>query len=302
MKPLILALHLAWLNNGQHQNHIGDHGTAESWAKYLRRRDDVARVDIVGQGQALPGDADVCIAFHPWLPAHPTAKNVLYLQSGLPREMFPGGTVGVFEANKERFDGYCFTSKKLRDVCGVSGAVLPFAADPEVMSYQPHDAYAHPVCFVGNDIRGDMANDRYLAPAIPHGLVIYGGPWRQPQFQAVHRGRLIAEDLPKVYSSSRVNLNVTIPIHAEYGTVNARVYEVLACGGCCLSDWHEGMEAFRGFCEFTNGGQDTEAGVRILSKAFRDDRDRDARRAFILANHTFAHRMADLMRYLKEML
>lgn len=296
-----IGLQLEWLNDGTVANFVGDAGMADGWKKYLLRRDDVTRVDIIGGRRPMAPDLDVVIHFLPWLPLHPTAKNVAYCQYGAPRgPQYPGGTVGLFFMHKSRFIGHMFTSETLRKACATDGAVIPFAVDPEVMFYQPDERFAHPVSFVGSDIRGDEANERYIAPALAHGLVIYGGPWNAPKFQAVHRGRASADDLPRIYSSSRVNLNVHMPIHSEYGTVNQRIFEVLACGGVCLTDYHEGIRALDGhvMVMLDNSVGDNMESVVI----FNTDRNypRDDCRDFILARHTFKHRTDAVMRYLKE--
>lgn len=301
-----IVLYLAWLNDGTHGNFIGDAGMADGWAKYLRRRGDVTRVDIIGAGKhPLPDDADVVIHFQHWLPLHPTAKNIFYAQNAWEKGSVPpgfgypvDGTAHVANLMRPRFDALIFTSQGLKDDSECAGAVIPFATDPEVMFYQPDERFAHPVCFVGSDIRGPAANERYLIPAIPHGLVIYGGPYTDARLQAVHRGRLSAEDLPKVYSSARVNLNVTMPEHIRNGLVNQRIYEVLACEGTVLSDWHEGMEMMKNWVLGT-------AGAEQMAAALADDivlggGGSDGCRDFILQNHTYAHRMALLMKFLGE--
>lgn len=310
MKPLRISLAMNWMNDGSVANYVGDHAVAESWAKYLQRREDVDFVTVCGPRTpyALMIGIDVCIHFWPWPYSFVYgAKNLLYLQNAFGPEFHPQGTVGVFNAVKDGFDGHIFTSEKLRQNCGpqeTAGTVIPFAADPEIFTYHPNEKFAHPVSFVGSDIRGDVANERYLAPAIPHGLVIYGGPWRDPKFQACHRGRLSAEDLPKVYSSSRVCLNVTHPEHVKNGTVNSRIYEILACGGSVLSD-----QAPKGLddCCFSDDKDGWDGYWADLLAMFSHDTPSpllaiECRRKAILANHTYEKRMDDLMTYLKEIL
>lgn len=303
MKPLHLALQLLWLNDGTHANPIGDHFLAESWMKYLLRRPDVASVQIAGPQQAFAHAPDVVVHFHPGLPLHPTAKNVMYHQSAWSPEQFAGGTVGVYHAIKDRYDGHLFVSETLKTKCEGDGAVIAFAADPEDMGYQPDTRYMHPVCFIGSDIRGDAANERYLVPAIAHGLVLYGGPYRDPRLQACHRGRLSDADLPKVYSSARVNLNVTIPAHAAMGVVNHRVYQILACGGVVATDGFETLGEIRPFAyELLGGREDRIDTIFEMSEEDNTEEFRRSRRAFVLEKHTVAHRCEDLVTYIKEII
>lgn len=291
MKPLSIALVLPWLNDGTHKNHVGDHDVAMSWQKYLRRREDVATVTIFGERvhDSVVALHEVVIHFWPWSRPVPDRKNILYLQSALSAKDFGVDTVGAFREVKGRFDGHMFVSETLRAKCGADGAVIPFASDPEVFTYQPDDRFAHPVCFVGNDIRPAEVNERYMIPTIPHGLVIYGGPWKDPRLEACRRGRLPAESLPKVYSSARVNINITHPEHAANGVVNQRVYDILACGGTVNSDLMPDDADLGEFVYFSSG-------YKPFSAFIGNPRDT------ILAKHTVAHRVADVMAYLKEIM
>lgn len=296
-----IGIQMMWMNGTGLQNHIGDHGVADAWAKYLRRRDDIESVEVFGGGR-MQNDCDVLINFHPGLPTHARAKNILYSQNAWSEEQHPGGTVGVFNAVKDRYQGYLFPSEKLRQLCGGEGAVIPFAADPERFYYQPDPRFEHPVCFVGNDIRGPEVNEAYLIPAIPHGLVIYGGPYSDPRLQAVHRGRLSEEDLPKAYSSARVNLNLTIPEHAKNGVINSRIYEILACGGVIVTDVGVACDDLHGRRElFVDAESLAWLGGTMCDNDWRE-KHRTLSRDAILANHTWEHRMSDLMVYLKGIL
>ncbi len=297
-----IALAMNWLNDGSVKNVVGDALVADAWAKYLRRRDDVEEVRIVSpkDGNSIY-ETDVVIHFWhvPGMLMHPTAKNLLYLQNALGAEFHPEGTVGVFKSVADRFDGYIYPSETLKANCGRDGLVLPFAADPEVFTYQPDDRFAHPVAFCGNDIRPAEVNERYLVPALAHGLVIYsGGVWRDPRLQAVNRGRISGEDLPKLYSSARVVLNITHPEHVKNRVVNSRIYEVLACGGKLVSDtvpdgeFDEHVESYDVFFRDEN--------VAVMDTLRPIDHPKRSCRDFILAKHAFAHRMADLMQFLKE--
>ncbi len=329
---LRIGLRLMWLNGRGYSNFIGDHSVAIGWQKYLHRRDDVEAVYIAGPGDPLPHDLHCVIHFHHDCERQAGAKNFYYCQNAWPRGIslqrlhqnyvymtkFPGGTPEVFNFFKERFDGYLFPSEVLKGACGVGdispamvgAAVIPFATDPEVFTHQPDPRFTHPVCFVGNDIRGPEANEAYLVPALKHGLVIYGGPYSDPRLQAVNRGRASPADLPKIYSSSQVVLNVHIPIAAETGMVNMRVYEALACGGLVVSDWHPAMIEFMGRVVAISPDGDPAKGPSIddvlrVRKAFGPP-DIDARRQewreFVLAKHTWAHRMETLVAWLKGVL
>jgi spore maturation protein CgeB len=278
----------------------GDEFVGRSWQKYLARHEGVESVHLYGPHGPITDNIDVLIHFNPFLDFEPNAKNFLYLQNAFPKEHYPGGTVGVFNQVKTKFDGYIFTSQKLMEAC-TPGAVVPFATDPELFFPQSSESYNHSVCFVGNDIRGPVINFRYFVPALEFGLVIYGNVWSPPLAQAC-RGKLPMPELPKVYSAVAINLNAHISEHANWDTINMRVYDSLACGGFVLSDELASLSATFGDAVVSTQGDEDEWAklVRYLA----DPRDRQKRseegRKIVLSNHTYTHRMEIVARYLKE--
>ena len=181
------------------------------------------------------------------------------------------------------------------------GAVVPFATDPDTFFPQKDPQFVVPVALVGNDIRGGAVNHRYFEPAIPHGLVVYGNQWMSPLAE-VCRGKLPMSDLPKLYSSATINLNAHLSDHIRWGTVNLRIYDILACGGFVISDFSEAVaEQFGDAVVCTTGYEDLWAKI----VRYRWDEKERARRAelgrqTVLSEHTYESRMRDLLQYLNE--
>jgi spore maturation protein CgeB len=294
---------LGTLDPSRKGNMQGDEAVARAWQKYLSRRTDVEIVHLYGPEEPMVDDLDVLVHFNPFLSPHPRARNILYLQNAFPPDAYPGGTKGVFDRVKGRFDGYLFTSRRLMSACA-DGGVVPFATDPEVFAPQPSAGYRHQVSFVGNDIRGPVANQRYLVPALPFGLVIYGNNTWPPPLRGACRGKIAAAELPKLYSSTVVNLNVHIGEHVVYDTVNLRVYDVLACAGFLLSDELDSLRSeFGPAVASTTGDEDTWAQlVRYGSDPDERRRRGDEGRRIVLSRHTYVHRMEAVMSYLRATL
>ena len=160
-----------------------------------------------------------------------------------------------------------------------------------------------PVALVGNDLRGGAINNRYFVPAIPLGLVVYGNQWTPP-LAAVCRGKLPMDDLPKLYSSATINLNAHLPDHIRWGTVNLRIYDILACGGFVVSDYNQSMvEAFGDSVVCTEGHEDLWAKiVHYQSDDVERKRRSELGRKLVLSDHTYAARSRDLLKYLDEIL
>lgn len=334
-RRLRIGLHLIGIGTfdvNRPGNVQGDELVARSWHKYLARHPGVERVTLYGQGQPHPGELDLVIHFHPELDGHPAARNFLYLQNVFPAELFPGGTLGMFQKVKHRFDGFLFTSERLMRACA-PGAVIPFATDPElfrptgaasngkssngksgngavshgraesgpVRTGAAPSASAHPtVTFVGNNIRGERCNQRYLVPALPFGLAIYGNNAWQSPLVAACRGKIPMEELPALYANSAVNLNAHIPDHVAFDTLNQRLYDILACGGFVISDRIDGLASVFEDTVVTTDGDDDLWAKLVCSLGDREDRRRraDEGRRLVLARHTYAHRSAAVVEFL----
>lgn len=292
---------LGTFDNKRPGNVQGDEQVARAWQKYLLRREDVDVVLLYGPTDVAEDSLHVMIHFNPFLDLHPTAPNILYLQNAFPKEHYPGGTVGIFRSVQSRFSGYIFTSQALMKACA-SGAVIPFATDPEVFFPQHSETYAYPVCFVGNDIRGPIINHRYLLPALPFGLVIYGNNTWAPPLSFVCHGKLPMEDLSIVYSSALINLNAHIDDHIVYDTVNLRIFDVLACGGFVISDQTPSLSTWFGEAVVcTDGDEDLWAKlVRYLADSDERQKRSEIGRRIVLSDHTYTQRMDTLVNYLRS--
>ena len=303
--PLRIGLKLlatGTLDPSKPGNVQGDEQVARSWHKYLVRSDRVQSVTIYDADSPITETLDALIHFNPFLRLHERTRNILYLQNAFPESKYPNGVAGVFREVQERFHGFLYTSRPLMEVCG-PGAVIPFATDPEIFFPQPDPGFAVPVALVGNDIRGGAINNRYFVPAIPFGLVVYGNQWAPP-LSAVCRGKLSMSDLPKLYSSAKINLNAHLEDHIRWGTVNLRLYDILACGGFVISDYNQSMVELFGEAIVCTGGHE-DLWAKIVRYQW-DDAERKRRaelgRKIVLSGHTYETRTRDLLNYLDEIL
>lgn len=281
----------------------GDEQVALNWKKYLERRDDVDFVHLVAQSRFPEVQYDVVVHFNPFFEPHPKAKNIMYLQNAFPPDQFEGGTVGVFNSNRNKFVGYMFTSEVLKNACA-DGVVVPFATDPEQFYPQFAPQYTHPVSIVGNDIRGPLVNDRYFSPALPFGLAIYSKTGWAGALAAAWRGGLPQEDLARLYSSTTINLNAHLTDHIQWQTINLRIFDILACGGFVLSDDMPVLrETFGDTIGYTDGYEDEWAKlVYYLNNNDLRYRSANEGREIVLASHTYSHRVSTIMKYFEEAL
>jgi spore maturation protein CgeB len=187
-----------------------------------------------------------------------------------------------------------------------NGAVVPFATDPEFFQPEPSGEYNFPVTFVGNaNVRTAYTNQRYFAPALPFGLVVYGNMWQDyPPISSGWKGRLPMGDLAKLYTDSAINLNAHIIQHQEMDTINLRIYDILACEGFIISDHVDSLaETFGDVVVITDGYEDEWAKISYyLSNPELRKKKAEQGRKLVLNNHSYEHRMETVVKYLKEIL
>jgi O-antigen biosynthesis protein len=124
-------------------------------------------------------------------------------------------------------------------------ALLPIATNPDRFGgARPDPDLACDVLFAG----GYWGQHRAVIDALPalaergFKVNVHGRGWDAvPGFEALDRGFLAYEDLPRAYASARVVVDdATVPVNA-YGSVNSRVFDALAAGAVVVSDGAVGV-------------------------------------------------------------
>lgn len=109
--------------------------------------------------------------------------------------------------------------------------------------------------------------------------------------------------LPRLYNASKINLNITL--FSLKTAVNQRVFDVPACGGFLLTDYRRDLnELFRLGKEVVSY-KDRDELVELVRYFLRhpDEREEIAKRgqARVLKEHTYGHRMRELVKTLKDL-
>ena len=278
-------------NNGA--NVQGDELVARSWAKYLQRDERVSSVDINGHNN----NYHISISFSPLINLPMTGLKVLYLQNVFPKPDWPG-TIEIYHQNRNRYDAFIFPSEGLMKRCG-EGLVCQFAVDPELFyPKEINESFSHNLYFVGNNIRDKHTSDKYLFCAKDKGLAIYGNPlgWNS----ALCRGKISISDEATLYSSAKIGLNAHLSEHLEYGSYNFRLFNILACKGFIISDKSQPLvNEFNGCIEFTDGHDDLLSKIDYyLENPQETIPYREYGYQHILSQHTFKHRMSDVLNWL----
>ena len=160
-----------------------------------------------------------------------------------------------------------------------------------------------------------------LRAAVPFGVTIYGAGWGSDAELAPHWGGVLPPgELATLYSSANVVLGSTNEDQAEYGMVNNRAFEAVACGAALLFEHFPELEAvFGSTMRYAKMGPDASAGpgasgggigasttaqlhamINVELAAARNSR-RAAATALIRGHHTWVHRVRDIVAFAAEL-
>lgn len=116
------------------------------------------------------------------------------------------------------------------------------------------------------------------------------------------RGHIEQEDLPALYSSSKITINVTHEDNLRWGVITSRVWEILACRGFLITDTNANTETLlAGKAIPTTGRSDLAEKIQhYLGDEKARERIADAGYNHVVKNETIAQRMEELTHYLES--
>ncbi|MDD3900682.1 MAG: glycosyltransferase [Fermentimonas sp.] len=93
------------------------------------------------------------------------------------------------------------------------------------------------VVYVGSNLpfKGNRL-ERYIDILCNYNLSIYGWGWSEKKYMKFYKGILEYADLRLVYNRAKIVFGYTADFQRDYGMVNNRVFEVLACNGTLVTD------------------------------------------------------------------
>ncbi len=286
---------------GRHAARWGDTPVAGALAAELRAHRLVVRT-VGRDGWDGPADRAADVTVHlkgrGVAPVADGQTNVVWVLSH-PSEVAPG----ELDAADLVVAGSTLLAERYTDRTGTRVAVLPQAADARRFTAGPADPdLASRVLFVGNT----RAVPRpAVLGALDDGLplTLIGAGWER----FVDPRRVTADHvpyaaLPARYRSADVVLNDHWDDMARWGLVSNRVFDVLACGGCVVSDDVPGMADLVDDAVVTFTDRDTVGPAVRAVLADPDDRAARAERGrrAVLAHHTWERRAAELVALVAE--
>lgn len=315
---LCLTWNLGSLESKQ-RNVLGDELYALSLAKAMRQVDPNIEAEVYAPNRLPTEKLDVMVYMNDNAPDPAWAsKSVLYLQNAYGE----GADQKLASLRAHDYDGYAFISHRLfsmHEAEGHSGIFLPFGVD--VTTFYPRALEAElafDVAYVGNDIKGVERSEAYLEPAADFNFGLYGNwyvprarvriwkNWFHPRykrrFERLSRGKIPQEQVPALYSSSKINLNCTAQDCVDWDVITLRTLEVLACDGFLISDRVPSAESLLGdFVVFTNGHGDLKE--KIAFYIANDEKRKMRAQAggkYVRENFSVQATASNLLKYLRE--
>ena len=302
-------------------NVIGEEMYFEAMCRYLRELPEVESAELYAPNNLPQEKIDIMVHVNDTVPMDDVDRNVLYLQNGYPQ----GADLALEALTKNSYDGYILLSDKLLDAHrskGFDGVTIPLGADTEFFHPRDEDAsLSYDISYVGNDIKGKERTERFLMPATRFNLGLYGN-WAignrgrnelfsmfglsyyeryRVKLSRLARGKIPQEKLPVLYSSSCINLNITVKDAVDWDFWNLRPLEIMACGGLLMTDRLPSLEReFEGGAVFTDGGEDM---ISKIEEYLQDDAARECvsrkGKELVHESHSIKARASDVYDYLR---
>ncbi len=199
-------------------------------------------------------------------------------------------------------DVYIPSSQPTRDLlieAGVAATeVIPLATNEARFYPRPtNEVYANDYVVTSNYWKAARPGIEEIIVRPGEKFSIYGKGWEDvPRLSRYVRGHLPYDELPEIYSSSRIVVDETATPTLPYGAINSRVFDAAACGALVMSNNRLGSdELFGGALPVYSDAADQR---QLLDKYLSDPELREttasAIRETIVAHHTYRHRAVEI--------
>ena len=272
----------------------GDYYYSESLAKELRKLDCCVRVDFKEHFDDQIGNMDDVVIVLRGLSSYnvkPHQMNIVWLISH-------PDNVTINELQQYDYI-YCASSsyaKLLEMQTGKDIEFLPQCTDTEIFRFDPTLINSRPDrnLFVGNS-RGIFRDSVRWCIENDIDIDIYGSGWNSFIDKEKIKGELIPNKiLGEFYASSRCVLCDHWVDMQRNGFVSNRIFDVLATGGCIITDEVEGLKEILDFD--INIYRNKEEFLKLLSGDLKVDlKKRKHQAEYIKLNHSFAVRARTIL-------
>ncbi|MEI6126506.1 MAG: glycosyltransferase [Pseudomonadota bacterium] len=192
---------------------------------------------------------------------------------------------------------------------------LPMAADPDMhkplqLTPREQEEFGSDLSFMG---AGYYNRHKMFCGLLDFDFKIWGTQWdiRSPVFKNVQRNgdRLSTEDTVKIFNAAKVNINLhSSPcfegIHPAGDFVNPRTFEIASCGAFQLVDQRSALGRHFALGDemisYSDIRELRELAAYYLTHAAERAKIACRARDRVLHEHTYEHRMKDMLLFIKE--
>lgn len=318
-----IGFYIKWDKFSIHSNGnvIGDELWGEALCKSINKQFQEVNAELYAPNYLPKEKLDVMIYLNDIAPINNLAhKHILYLQNGYGVE----AEEIIKNLVKHNYDGYVFFAKKMKEIFDthygtVESLFLPFGVDTDVFyPMEIKNEFQFDCAYIGNDIKGENATMKYLYPAINFNFGLFGNwkipkarfriwknfakkaPYKKP-FEKISKGKIPQEDVPTLYSSTKINLNCTLQDCIDWDVITLRTYEVLACKGFLITDIvPSAFETMKECMIFTTGSDDLKEKIAYYL-SHQEERLQIAKNGYeyVIKNASIDTRSEELINYVK---
>jgi len=184
------------------------------------------------------------------------------------------------------------------------GYFFRMPADPELYFPMP-PAMTFPktdIVYVSNNIK-PYYNDEWIKPIAKHfgpeRFRIYGSVWEGSGLEECCHGAPPGLVVPDIFSSAKIILSIHLADHRKYDVTTCRIPEALLAGKPVLSD-EVGQNVYGDYVWYGNSGEHLVSFAKEILNNYEKATQRALQgRSFVLTNHTFKHRVNELLEYIR---
>jgi GT2 family glycosyltransferase len=196
--------------------------------------------------------------------------------------------------------------KYIKEKTGIKTFLLPIATNTDRFNENipENKEYSSDYCFTGSYWDDPRDIIEMLNPEnIPYNFKLYGKNWENfDKFKKYYHGFINYPDLPTVYASTKIVIDDVNRGSKNFGSVNSRVYDALACGALILTNGVIGAEeSFNGQLPVWRSQEE----LNNLISHYLSNEDKRIKKVktlqeLILKNHTYEKRADTLKKILEQ--
>ena len=183
---------------------------------------------------------------------------------------------------------------------------IMLAANHRYFYPMPADSlYSHNVVYLGMYNEKKLSTDvfdRIYTESSKFGLSIYGHSWKNHETLSTNwAGILPKNDISKLYNSAKIVLSTTELRQKAVGMINNRIFEAMSCGATIISEHFPELElVFGNNIFYSRKTGDTTKIVSGILDGTIERKDPASVGDFIIKNHTFDHRVEEMVEFCNQ--